>query len=989
MLDLEYYKCGNNKYLTTIDFSSLEPSKKENDSILICLLDKSGSMDDNVKIFVKDIFPIVLQNLKCEKKQNILITYDNSAYKYTGDAEFYKSQTLTSGGGNQLYMGLSELEKIFDEYIKSNKNIPIRLLTTSDGDIGSEDALYKKINELIPKIKNKLIVNSHAVRYFTSNSPPETKGLSSILKLNNITVGKLIDISAEDDNEKNAKKISDLFLNDGLDEIYKITSEQKNLYENPWDEPSSEILLKKGKNILWCDNVDKLQIKNSSNTKIETKNISKGEINSKNYQDLLKEKFIEIKKKATVLKIMNNNESNNELKNLISNVEKLEKDINSNSSGQFSKEMNIINETNFVNQSSDELAENLKKIDDEMVWDFIKENNKLKKDITLNELFLCPKCFKKIPLFISFDLQKEKNDNIIMNYICSCDKNFQSINLEDLLNKWNNNKQISTKCNPHKKEGQYCLKCDKWLCPDCIIVHNDIKNTHKDLMTKNEIILNNKCKEHKKNKIGFCCTCYKEICSTCSGYFNEGHVKYTFKDKWKYIFQNFKFNTISQFEEIVSKKNKEILKYKEQQIKKLNDIINEIEGLKTKIENKYNLIVKNNKNLTNYYENLLKTFIVYEDVPTYIVNENISKFEFNRNFFQIENESNDTFSEIARATLQTFETCCLYQLNYYPEIKKNQILYGFNANYDQIYSMIQLKDGTIVSGHYSPKKVLFYDYNYNKLTENEISTSGYVTYLCEIENNILAIGMYSPYNILLYDISQKEKGIFKEIKTLEGHSGYIKSIIDLNENYIVSGGQSGSYELFFWNKKNNYSLQKVSGHSSHVNCLIKLHEKDTFASCSDDKTIKIWRNTSNIRSISCSNPVKEIIQLNNHKIVCADSGRTLYIFNENNYSSEKSISSQHNSNINKLILLKDSRILTCSDDNHINIFEPNSYKCLNYKFSFSLNNDYQVKTILQAKNYQIISGDVNGRINIWTPQNIGNYIINNTLFDGSVIITEQ
>ena len=106
MLDLEYYKCGNNKYLTTIDFSSLEPSKKENDSILICLLDKSGSMDDNVKIFVKDIFPIVLQNLKCEKKQNILITYDNSAYKYTGDAEFYKSQTLTSGGGNQLYMGL-------------------------------------------------------------------------------------------------------------------------------------------------------------------------------------------------------------------------------------------------------------------------------------------------------------------------------------------------------------------------------------------------------------------------------------------------------------------------------------------------------------------------------------------------------------------------------------------------------------------------------------------------------------------------------------------------------------------------------------------------------------------------------------------------------------------------------------------------------------------------------------------------------------------
>ena len=247
MLDIEYYNCNNKKCLMTIDLSNLESSKKEQDSIFICLLDRSGSMDNNVYIFVKEIFPRVLQNLKYEKKQNILITYDDEAIKYVGDAEYFKSQSIECRGDNQLYLGLTELEKIFDEYIKSNKNLPIRLLTISDGDIGSENELYKKINELIPKITNKLIVNSHAVRYFTSSSPPETKGLSSILKLNNITVGKLIDINATDDNEKNAKKISDLFLADGLDEIYKITSEQKNLYDNPWGDPSFEILLKKGK----------------------------------------------------------------------------------------------------------------------------------------------------------------------------------------------------------------------------------------------------------------------------------------------------------------------------------------------------------------------------------------------------------------------------------------------------------------------------------------------------------------------------------------------------------------------------------------------------------------------------------------------------------------------------------------------------------------------------------------------------------------------
>jgi hypothetical protein len=72
---------------------------------------------------------------------------------------------LSSGGCNELYVGLTEVEKIIDEYIKSNTNLSIRLLTISDGDIGNEDGLYEKVEELVIKIKNKLIVNSHVVRY--------------------------------------------------------------------------------------------------------------------------------------------------------------------------------------------------------------------------------------------------------------------------------------------------------------------------------------------------------------------------------------------------------------------------------------------------------------------------------------------------------------------------------------------------------------------------------------------------------------------------------------------------------------------------------------------------------------------------------------------------------------------------------------------------------------------------------------------------------
>jgi hypothetical protein len=218
---------------------------------------------------------------------------------------------------------------------------------------------------------------------------------------------------------------------------------------------------------------------------------------------------------------------------------------------------------------------------------------------------------------------------------------------------------------------------------------------------------------------------------------------------------------------------------------------------------------------------MLKTFIVFEEIPSFILNENVSKFQFNKNFFIVENESNQTFKEIARATLETFNTFNLYQLMYYPPIKIDDYLYEIETKNNLISSIIQLKDGTILSGHYNNKKVLFYDYNYKKL-ESEITTSGYVSSLCELNDNKLAIGMYNPNNILIYDISDKENGNLKEIKTLEGHSGKVNTIIEIGDSkknkkeYIVSGGE-GSYELFFWDKSNDFNLEKISSHTSNIN----------------------------------------------------------------------------------------------------------------------------------------------------------------------------
>ena len=182
---------------------------------------------------------------------------------------------------------------------------------------------------------------------------------------------------------------------DGLGKIYRLTSDKKNLYDSPWSDPSSELLLKKGKNYIWCENLNQIHISDSSNSKIETTNLSKGEINSKNYSEILKEKFVEIKKQATILKILNSSESNKELKTLITNIETFEKQITGNSNNKYylCEQIKKIEESNFQEQSSDELVNALQKIDEELGVE--KENERLKKEVTLNELFLCPQCLKK------------------------------------------------------------------------------------------------------------------------------------------------------------------------------------------------------------------------------------------------------------------------------------------------------------------------------------------------------------------------------------------------------------------------------------------------------------------------------------------------------------------------------------------------------------------------------------------------------------------
>ena len=601
-----------------------------------------------------------------------------------------------------------------------------------------------------------------------------------------------------------------------------------------------------------------------------------------------------------------------------------------------------------------------------------KSNEKIRENLINKDLFLCPKCLKNIPLFFSFDIDDKKD--IYLNYDCYCNdkNNIQSIKLSELINIWKNKTFNIGKCNSHSTEGKFCPKCKKWLCPECIKVHNDIKGSHANLLSKIEILFNKNCNIHNKKCNGFCNTCYNEICSACAGYFNDGHKKYTHEDQSANIFENLEFQCVSEFKKMVNKMKNRILNYKNQQIEKLDKIIDAINKLRDEINQEYEIIERNNNYLTTYYLNLFNTYFNYRDAPSYNLNENVSKFQFNKKFLIIESENNDKYEEISLKTLETFKTCNLYQIKYYIESNKDEPIFELNINNnkdDSICSIIQLKDKTIAAGLYNSKKIVFYDYTFKKLTDNNITTKGNITSLCEVNNNRIAVATYNPYNIVIYDISQKDNGVFKELAILEGHQNRINSVIELNNNYLISGEDDSSYEIFSWDSENYKLQQKLKGHESNVNFIIKLKRDNYFASCGQDAKIIIWNNLSQFITFNFSYPIRRICNLETDKIVAVDSVRKIHvIYNYSKGGSINQFSSIHSSEIISVLSLDDNRIVTADSEKLISIYEPENLNNKYYKFSYCMHNKSPINVLYQTQNFHLLTGDSKGFLNSWSPQ---------------------
>ena len=325
-LDLDLFDNGEN-YLCKINIpegiSGNCNSQTELSTIII--LDCSGSMYNSIYKITKLFLPELFTKLNYKDNQQItLITFSNDSEITTYDFSTIRNGIkIVAEGATYMQPALENLKNFLEKY---NMNKNIRILTISDGELFDQESTVKYSNEVVNVIKkNNLLVNSQAIRFFTSSSQPDTRGLSSCLQFSNTTNPTLIDIEA---NNYKYENYEDIFKSDGFESnILLKCDEQNSIKVEPWENYTNEIYIRNGLNSFWLKKEigDKLlkgdillkfdDIK--SDKKISLKANLKGNITLGNFRKIISEKIDFYMRKLKVLKVLNSNDSLEEMDKII------------------------------------------------------------------------------------------------------------------------------------------------------------------------------------------------------------------------------------------------------------------------------------------------------------------------------------------------------------------------------------------------------------------------------------------------------------------------------------------------------------------------------------------------------------------------------------------------------------------------------------------------------------------------------------------------
>ena len=190
-----------------------------------------------------------------------------------------------------------------------------------------------------------------------------------------------------------------------------------------------------------------------------------------------------------------------------------------------------------------------------------------------------------------------------------------------------------------------------------------------------------------------------------------------------------------------------------------------------------------------------------------------------------------------------------------------------------------------------------------------------------------------------------------------GHLGYIWSLLQFNDNTILSGGRDTTIKVWDITGKEKDTLKE---HNNSILCIEKMSD-DTFISGSRDQQIIVWKNYKAANKIKIHNAlVLSLCRINNNTFASASGDNTINIANLDG-NILKTLSG-HTNWVWQVIQLDNNTIASCSEDNSIKIWDIETGTLLG---TFQDNNPV-ISLAFHNNTRQLISGNLTGEISIRT-----------------------
>ena len=457
---------------------------------------------------------------------------------------------------------------------------------------------------------------------------------------------------------------------------------------------------------------------------------------------------------------------------------------------------------------------------------------------------------------------------------------------------------VCLKCNQYpllklsyEHPGQLEINCqcgyqDTLPLKDYLWKLND--NTHNEIKNLN-------CSQHGNNPyIYFCIICKKHLCDECQKGHNKYHQLITLKDKID----------ISKYKGRITEAHQHIDSYitqlKETYIQELNKQIE-------MIEKAFQDCLENNNVLLSFLQLLINSYS--EKYPNYFLSRNLcSNSEINVMRYDNSSFISSDYNKYATEKLSDF-------LRNFSILKDNSVVntskfidvQTIEAHDNAIYSLVLLEDGRIAtcSGDKKIKVFNLTDYKCDMTLEGHTDT---VTYISQLDNGKL-ISCSRDRSFKVWSI---DKNTFKLDTTIEeAHNSILWKIIPISNKRIASCSFEGNIKI--WNGEAPYShIKTLEGHSSDVSSIIQIKDKEELVSASYDFTLILWNLSTyskekTVKGVKCrwSN---SLLELPGHRVIVGGYN-LLSVVNLSTGEIEQSVEDDQLEGICSMISLRDETVL--------------------------------------------------------------------------------